>query len=350
MYAWMDEVQQMYNLYIYRFQPISQGIWMDTNRGPVVMHAIPSPLLSKENLVSEAYRVMEHTGMVTPLMLSQEEKLVNTISGVPSYLMRWPAEESEWVDYEGVGEALAQFHLHSRHVESGESSSVQLGAWEKKWTRRLRDLYQYERLASRRAARTISTSIDSFVLQYYQRLAHSCQTALFYLEQANYRELCTSCQQVGRIAYQQFGHQQFIVTEHENIMFTDPFAWIEDTRVRDIGNFIVDDVKEFGWKPKQIYSFLSGYQRVSPLLPQEYGLMYAMFHMPERVMKKLEVIYDRPVPPLFSLFLDGNPELELARLETDSLSLQDLAEDLRRDEVLIREFPSFLQQSFGITL
>lgn len=107
MYAWMDEVQQMYNLYIYRFQPISQGIWMDTNRGPVVMHAIPSPLLSKENLVSEAYRVMEHTGMVTPLMLSQEEKLVNTISGVPSYLMRWPAEESEWVDYEGVGEALA---------------------------------------------------------------------------------------------------------------------------------------------------------------------------------------------------------------------------------------------------
>ncbi len=347
MYPWMDEVQQKYNLYIYRFQPISQGIWMETNRGPIVMHAIPSPLVHKEELVQETYRVLEHTGMVIPLLWSQEEKLVNTISGVQSYLMRWPSEESEWVDYEGLGEALAQFHLMSRYLERRESSSIQLGTWEQKWSKRLRDLYYSQRMAYRRAGRMIP--LDSFLLQHSPFLIQSCQTALSYLQRANYRELCTSCQTVGRIAYEQLGHHHFIVTEHEHIMFTDPFYWVEDTRARDIGHFIQDDVKEFGWDPKQIYSFLSGYHRVSPLLPQEFYLMYAMFHMPERVMKKLEVAYDR-TSPLFSLFTKGDPERELARLETESLTLQDMVADLKRNDTLIREFPTFLEQAFAVRL
>jgi hypothetical protein len=190
MYPWMDEVQQIYNLYIFRFQPTSQGIWMDTNRGPVVMHAIPSPLLHKEDLIKETYRVMEHTGMVTSLLWSQEEKFVNTISGVPSYLMRWPAEESEWVDYEGLGEALAQFHLMSRYIdiEGRNLSSIQLGTWEQKWSRSWSGLYQFQRMAYRRAGRAMSHPMDSFVLQYFQSLTQACQTALSFLQQANYRE------------------------------------------------------------------------------------------------------------------------------------------------------------------
>ncbi|WP_134704008.1 hypothetical protein [Ammoniphilus sp. YIM 78166] len=347
MYPWMDEVQQKYNLYIYRFQPTSQGIWMETNRGPTVMHAIPSPLVHKEELVQVTYRVMQHTGMVTPLLQSQEEKLVNTISGVPSYLMRWPAEESEWVDYEGLGEALAQFHLVSRYLERRESSSVQLGTWEQKWLKRLRNLYHSQRMAHRRAGRMIP--LDSFLLQNFQLLTQSCQTALSYLQRVNYQELCSSCQTVGRIAYERFGHHQFIVTEHERVMFTDPFSWAEDTRARDIGNFIQDDVKEFGWNPKQIYSFISGYHRVSPLLPEEFYLMYAMFHMPERVMKKLEVAYNPP-SSLFSFFSKENPELEQARFETESLTLQDMVADLKRNDTLIREFPAFLEQSFAVRL
>ncbi|RXT05739.1 hypothetical protein [Ammoniphilus sp. CFH 90114] len=346
---WMEKVKRSYNFNVYRYQYTAKGLWMDTNRGPVILVPINDSYKRKESLVRDAYRVMERTGMTLPILPSAEGNWIVELDGASYYLMRWPAEESEWIDYTSLGESLAQFHLMSRYITHEHASSRELGTWEQDWSNKIRNLYQYQRVAYGRVGRPGAHPMDSYLVQNFEPLLQRCQSALSYLQQANYAEVCTNCQAVGKISHERFGHQQFIVSSHENILYVDPFLWMEDTRVRDIGQFIQADVLEFGWNPQQIYSFLYGYQRVAPLLPQEYYIMYAMFLMPTEALNKINRIYYRPSPlaslfsPLFPGFEPGSPDHHDKNEEVEQ-------EEWERNETLINKFPELMEQAFQVKI
>lgn len=346
MTGWITALQQQYNLVVYRYEKIPQGIWMETNRGTVVLQSVPSVYAGKEGFIKEIYHHMGQTSFLLPVFHNQEQSMLTSFGDQVYYLTRWPAAESEWLDYGWLGQSSARFHRTSAMaLEKCHPRYSDWDTWPKRWKSKTDQLRKFEQIAARRIDTDREDPFDSFVLENYPYLSHLAQLSLTYLHEANYREVCRQTMEWGRLSYIHFGPEQFVVSPQGNVFFVDPFSWVEDMRVRDIAQFIKADVRDQGWNPQHIYSFLCGYQSVSPLMPEEFIIMYALFLLPGRMMKKLETVYYRP-----HLLQSEDHSIELFRDETSEISPYQAYAEMKRNEILLREFPRLARECYGILI
>ncbi len=346
MTGWITALQRQYNLVVYRYEKIPQGIWMETNRGTVVLQNVPSVYAGKEEFIKGIYHTMGQTSFLLPVYPNQERSMLTSFGDHSYYLIRWPATESEWMDYGWLGQSLARFHRTSAiALEKCHHRFSDWETWPKRWKSKTDQLRKFEQTAVKRIDTEREDPFDSFLLENYAYLTQVSHLSLTYLHDSHYRQVCHQTKEWGRLSYIHFGSEQFVVSPQGNVFFVDPFSWVEDMRVRDIAQFIKGDVRDNGWNPQHIYSFLCGYQSISPILPEEFIIMYALFLLPGRLMKKLETVYYRP-----HLLQSGSPSIELFRDETGEITPNQAYVEMKKNEVLLREFPRFARDCFGAVI
>lgn len=346
MTGWITALQQQYNLIVYRYEKVPQGIWMETNRGTVVLQSVPSVYEGKEGFIQDIYDNMGQSILLLPVYHNQEQSLLTPFGDRAYYLIRWPAVESEWLDYEWLGQSLARFHRTSAiALAKNHPRFSDWETWPKRWKSKTDQLRKFEQTAAKRLDTDRENPFDSFIVENYSYLTYLAQLSLHYLHSGSYLEVCRQTKDWGRLSYIHFGPEQFVISPQGNIFFVDPFSWVEDMRVRDIAQFIKADVRDHGWTPQHIYSFLRGYQSISPILPEEFIIMYALFLLPGRIMKRLETVYYRP-----HFLQSESPSIELFRDETGDITPEQAYAEMKRNEVLLREFPRFTRDYFGIVI
>ena len=310
--GWLSTFQRQYGIVVFRYEKIPQGIWMETNRGTMVFQRLPQVYVQKAKFVYNVYEAMGRTQLLLPVIPTIENQFITSFGDQPYYLMGWPVGESEWIDYSLLGSSLSRFHQTSavalQHIGCDFSD---YGNWPKVWKVKCEQLNKLERVAVTRIGTEEEDPFDLFFVENAGYIKQVGTLSLSYLDRCHYKQVCESSMEFGRLSYTNFGYEKFVTTGHGRIFFTDPFSLVEDTRVRDIAQFIKADVRDYGWNSQNIYSFLAAYHAVSPLTSGEITLIYALILLPGRLMKKAESLYYRP-----SLFQSDNTNLELFKEET----------------------------------
>lgn len=346
MTGWLAAFQQQYRIVVYRYEKIPQGIWMETNRGTMVFRSLPQAYVQKTGFVSEIYQAMGESPYLLPVYPNQDNEILTPMGDQYYYLMRWPTAESEWMDYGWLGSSLARFHLTTaRALDHIRIPFSDYDNWPKLWKLKFDQLGRYEQIAASRIGTEEEDPFDSYFVENAEYLKQAGALAFMYLETCDYKQICRNSLQFGRLSYTNFSDEKFVTTPQGRVYFTDPFSFVEDIRVRDIAQFIKANVREYGWNPHNIYSFLSSYHAVSPLTPDEFTLIYALILLPGRLIKKMEYLYYRP-----SIFQTDNNNLELFKGETEGITPETAYLEMKRTDLLIKEFPVFSNHLFGVTI
>jgi len=342
--GWLAAFQQQYGIVVFRYEKIPQGIWLETNRGTMVLQSLPQAYVQKADFVNDVYQAMGRSELLLPILPTRENEILTSFGSQYYYLMGWPATESEWMDYGCVGSSLARLHLTSvEALQDVRCKFSDYGNWSKVWSAKCEQLKKYEEIAARRIGTEEEDPFDSYFMDNVGYLKQVGALSLTYLDTCNYKQVCRNTMEFGRLSYINFGYEKFVTTPQGRVFFTDPFSFVEDVRVRDIAQFIKADVREYGWNPHNVYSFLSGYHAVSPLTPDEFTLMYALILLPGRLMKKIEYLYYRP-----SFFQPENISIALFKDETEGITPEGAYLEMKRMEMLMKEFPRFANHSFGV--
>ena len=343
MKEWISQLQRQYEFVVYQYEVEPLGIWLDSNRGAFYLHELPAAFLAKAEFVKKVSASMEECGLVLPLVPDVEGNTIVTHGERHYYMSRWLRNEGDWLDYGQLGEALAQFHIYSTECEETRRYRG-FSTWPGAWKKRVQQFGKYRDYLENRIQSEDTDDLDYFFLDNFEYLAQVGKMSVEYLHDCNYPLVCKESSTLGRLSYINFGPGQFTLNERGNLFFADPFAWIHDMRVRDIGQWIKTDVREHGWNPYHVSAFLSRYHTVSPLLPEEFTIMYAMFLLPGRFIKKAESIYRKPS------LLTNNAELELFRDETCAMTSLTAYNELVRNEQLLREFPLLVEDMFHVVI
>jgi len=342
--GWIQEFQRQYQVVVYRYEERTNGYWLETSKGTYFLYPVPLAFRGKDQYVASMYEQM-NSRFLLPIQGIPEGSSFAQIGEQSIFVTHWPYEEEERVDYALLGHSLASFHLTSaKRIKRFDNKYRAWNTWPRDWKKRVNLLPNFKRIAVTRVERKEADDFDRFFLENFQYLYHSGRSAIAYLQDCNYPLVCKETKKFGRLAYIHFGPDQF-VTVQGRVYFTDPFSWVDDMRVRDIGQWIKADVREHGWDPRRVYPFLSAYHQCSPLIPEEFAIMYAMFLLPGRVIKKYEGLYYQP-----SSFTGDNLEVELFREETEIMTPYGAYLELKRNDVLLREFPRFVEDAFGVVI
>jgi CotS family spore coat protein len=341
------ELQRQYQMVIYRYEPYPNGFWLETNQGIWFLHYLPPAFADKSVIIEKIHKELKGE-MILPIVPTRDGRSIISLNERTFYMTKWVRYESDWVDYRSLAHALAHFHKLSCECtyESGLFAKHRgFDTWAKAWKARVKHL---ERIPEVLASREKVSEFDAFVIENHTYFSNLGTSAISYLEDSNYSYVCGKSKEFGRICHVNFGYDQFVTTAQGKTFFTQPFSWIEDMRVRDLGHFIKAHVREYGWNAQQIYQFLAVYHSISPILPEEFTVMYAMFLLPGRMMKKMEYLYGHKE----SFFGNNSNELELDlfKLETSDLNAKVAYQEVMRNEVLLVEFPRLIEDTFGVVL
>ncbi|MBP1934613.1 hypothetical protein [Ammoniphilus resinae] len=344
MNGWIQEFQRQYQVVVYRYEERPKGFWLETSKGTYFLYPVPLAFRGKDNYVASMYEQM-NSRLLLPIPVDQEGRIIAQLGEQGGLVTYWPYTEDERIDYALLGHSLASFHLTSaKRIKRFDNKYRGWNTWPRDWKKRVSLLPNFERVAANRAERNEADDFDQFFLENFKYLYHSGLSALAYLQDSNYPLVCKETKKYGRLTYVHFGPDQFVSVQGR-FYFADMLSWIDDMRVRDIGQWIKADVRENGWDPRRVYPFLSAYHQRSPLLPEEFAIMYAMFLLPGRMIKKYEALYYQP-----SSIIGDNPEVELFREETEILTPYSAYRELKRNDVLLREFPGFVEDAFGVVI
>lgn len=343
MSGWLTELRRQYDVDVLRYVPTPRGVWLETNRGPMMLQSIPEAYVHKAEFVYEMNQAFQRSMLMPPIVESRSGGIVSEIRETPYVLMGWPAAELNAFDYRELGSALARFHCESAKLMEGkECPFSEYGLWPRIWRAKIERAKSFEAIAMERLGSSEEDPFDSFFLDNSQYLFQLASQALACLQAVEYEQICADARGFGRLSYVNFGFEKFVVAPGGRLFFADPFALVEDTRARDIAQFIKADARAHGWRPFHTQAFLTAYHEVSSLTSVEFQLIYALLLLPGRLLKKLESLYFRP-----SIFRSNDWRVALFKAETDRMT-PDLAYlEMRRTETLIKEFPTFIQRCFG---
>ncbi|RKD21721.1 hypothetical protein BEP19_13910 [Ammoniphilus oxalaticus] len=346
MSGWLSSLQRQYGIVIYRYVKTLRGIWLETNRGAMVFQSLPVAFLPKAEFVYKVNLKLQRTSLMFPILKNSEGEIVTQIGEQAYFMIGSPISSSSWVDYGKLGSRLAEFHSISVECLEGVTDSFsEIGRWPRAWQSKYEQLERFESVAQARIGTEEQDPFDAFFVNNAAYFRQLTELSLMRLETCDYEAICDDTFPFGRLSFTNFSYETITLNQFGQPFFTDPFSLVEDTRVRDLAQFIKADVRLYGWDPSRIYTFLAAYHAVSPITPNEFQLMYALILLPGRLLKKVETLYYRP-----SLFRSETTHLELYRGETETMTAEVAYTEMRRAELLIQDFPLFARRYFGVSL
>jgi len=187
-----------------------------------------------------------------------------------------------------TGQALADFHAATGNFAGGTLYYPyrSLGSWPGMWRKRLQ---RYEDLRDRFDGETVVVSeFDEYLLTTFTYVHQLGEVAIKYLKDACYDRMIKVTEPFGKIAFQNFDYGYLLFDEDGSRHIAGQLNWVIDMRTRDLGQWIKAEVRRNGWQPDTVVRFLEGYNTVSPLLDDEYAVIYALLLYPGRYLRAVE--------------------------------------------------------------
>ncbi|QRG66852.1 hypothetical protein [Brevibacillus choshinensis] len=311
---------------------------LKTDKGLFYLFEAPEGYKYKSKFVE---RVRKHLSTQQDLGML---KLVKTVGGQGHivaddqlyYLYRGVREGKPQDLYFSIGESLAKFHLSTSTLK-GEKLFIpysSLGSWPGMWRRKLRHYSEFRDELGELDGEL--TAMDEFLLTSFTYVHHLGETAVHYVLAAGYDKVVKESAQYGKVAYQNFDQGYMLWNEKDARLVAGEWNWVLDMRSRDIGQWLKAETKRNGWQDENAASFLDGYNSVSPLMPEEYAVVYGLMLYPGRFLKLVESYQELP---------------DEEKLEVNGTVWQSLLEDeLAKMEEALRRYPQLVAERYGASI
>ncbi|MBO8171792.1 MAG: hypothetical protein H0Z33_07875 [Bacillaceae bacterium] len=339
MAEWYEKINQMYGLRVYHAARYNEGYVMETDQGFYLLMPAPPAAARKLPFIQRVYASLkkQQFSRVTPIRLAQKEKATFQWGKQKYYLTEIP----DWVSIQGnpvpdgewIARCLSAFHRATCRLNlSGFPRGVRvLGSWPQQWNARLDQLEKYRDHIAREW--DVNHPLSVFLLPHYTYLCRLGETAIQYLEQADYHRVCRLNGQQGKVSYRGFHPRQHVIgLKDENVILLRPFDWLIDIRARDLGQCMKNGIFEQDWDDEQAGRFLAAYHQHHPLSREDMMIIYSVLMMPGRFIRKVEYVFQQRS--------GAHPADDTSGLEHE-LFLQ---------EQMLRSFPDITEQATGIRI
>lgn len=172
-----------------------------------------------------------------------------------------------------IGRQLAKFHLRGRSLNAKITERNRMGQWKMLWEKRLEQMESMWRSIIQSQPENPFTMLFAESFPYYMGLS---ENAIQYLVDTELDEEPTFADG-GTICHERFTHESWSTPSQ----MRNPFDWVYDHCGRDIAEWIRDVYlrRSQTFEP-EIHTFLNNYQKLSPLSPFSWRLIYARLLFP----------------------------------------------------------------------
>ncbi|MEH7225859.1 spore coat protein YutH [Bacillus sp. JJ1566] len=252
----------------------------------IVYCIVPIPNLEQEELFEikhlSDYMIQKGDIRVGSIYPTTEGKLSTTINDEEVVIIRCPVYSHRISNT--VGNELARFHKRGRSFPYQVNKVNRIGQWKYLWEKRLdqMELFWKEKVKQHPKNRFETLFVEAF--PYYIGLT---ENAIQYLVDTELDEVPTPIDSAT------ICHHRFTQRSWDRESFTKlPTEWVFDHYTRDLAEFIRDQYAggETG-KNGQIMHFLKEYERVNPLSPFSWRLLYARLLFPLHFFECIEGYY-----------------------------------------------------------
>lgn len=333
-----DLLQEQYGFLLHGSRETGAGKVLETNQGLFYLYAVPAGYKYKSKFVD---RVRKHLSEQPDIGML---KLVKTQGGQAHvihdeqlfYLYRGVREGTPDDPHFACGQSLARFHLATSSFR-GDKLFIpysSLGNWPSMWRRKLRHYNNYrDELDEQRGE---LTSMDEYLLTSFTYVHQLGETAVQYLYASGYDKVVKETAGFGKVAYQNFDQGYMLWNEKDARLIGGEWNWVLDMRARDIGQWLKAQTKRDGWQDETAAQFIDGYNSVSPLLEDEYSVIYSLMLYPGRFLKLVESYQELP--------LEERQEVNGAEWHSR------LENELVHMEEALRRYPHLVAQRYGASI
>lgn len=337
----MEEVkrklEEAYGFRIYGEETAGSRTELITSNGAYYLFTCSAVHRHKRDFLERARKhIAARAGVqLLPVLPTTDGQTCVVIEDDLYYLQPAVREAGEEGDVAAVtGRALAAFHQASAGF-SGERLFQPyrfFGGWPGSWRKKLRryelfrdDVYEWEDTAG---------PFDEYLLKNFTYVHHLADTAVRYLTDNGYHRVASDAARRSKISYQNFDDGYVVQKEDGSICLAGTWDWVMDMRARDVGQWIKAQVRRNGWQDDTVHAFLEGYNSISPLLEEEYAVVYGLMMYPGRYLRLVD-LYLGLEPQERSGFADPAWEAELDA-------------ELARSEEALRRFPRLMAERFNV--
>lgn len=332
-------VKEHYGLTVLTAEDVGSRTVLATDRGTYYLYSCPAGYRYKRRFMEKVQKHFQKNTDYAFLPVSKTGKgEAYVIDGDELFFLQLGVRE--WHPQQparALGQALAKFHKGTASF-TGEKIYYpyrSLGNWPAMWRKKLRQ-YSGFRDEWELAERGDITPFDEYMLTSYTYVHHLGDLAVEYLIDSGYSKVIKETANHGKIAYQNFDDGYMLFADDGKRYLAGEWNWVIDMRVRDIGQWIKAEVRKEGWNEEKISQFLDGYNSVSPLLNEEYGVIFAMLMYPGRFLKFAESFR--------SLSAEDRAGADFSDWQTM------LDDELYNIESGLRQYPKLVTTRYGATL
>ncbi len=188
-----------------------------------------------------------------------------------------------------TGEKLARFHQKGMRFQ--HTNSTYFGQWKLFWERRLSQLEQWYQYILRQPQKTIVDEAFLVSFPYYMGLT---ENAIQYVVDTELDEI--NKEQIPTICHRRFTNKTWLLLVRKNKQPNEiklPTEWITDHPVRDVSEYVRDQlINEQNHMPN-IFEFVQKYNQVLPLSKYGWRLFYARLLFPLHYFEAMEGYYGK---------------------------------------------------------
>ncbi|GAA4723041.1 hypothetical protein [Brevibacillus fulvus] len=329
---------EQYGFELIDYREAGGTTYLHTDIGQYYLQSVPAIYRYKSKFIERVKKHLQRTEGPSVLTASQ------TFKGQHYFIV----DDELYYCYLGVreaaldnqpfayGHALAQFHRATGNFSGDRlfAPYSSLGSWPKMWRKKLTHFALYRDELEQ--AKEEITPFDELLLTSFTYLYQLGDLSVQYLLDQHYAKVCKEAEAYGKIAYQNFDEGYILFDENGSFHLIGEWQWVIDTRTRDIGQWIKAETRRNGWRPETVAQFLDGYNSSSPLLDQEYPLLYAMLLYPGRYFKLVDMYRNLPH--------DEKTEVDAGHWK------EIMNEELTELEELLCHFPHLVKSRYGVTI
>lgn len=235
-------------------------------------------------------------------------------------------------DWVRITQQLAFFHQVSQSFQPTHAYRKlhKLGKWQADWKHAYRQLELFH-LAAKWTDQPTQTD------QSWLKVAHyslgMMENLLKYFEKMKGDQCCIESAKKGNVCHGNLHPHNMLMDDQDQFFLIDWNQAVLDVRTRDLAQWMLYAYYQTR-SPELLIYLLQAYQQVSPLMEEEYALIYVRFLYPERLIRVLRSIYEDQTLPITA----GAPSVIFAsKVEEQKLEL-------------MKKYPELIQSAFGVNI
>lgn len=280
------EIERQFNIKIESLKPSKGVYFLKTNKGNKCLKRINygiQKLLfvygAKEHLINNGFDRVDRYDMSiddTPYAIINED--IYTLS---EWIEGRECDFKDTNDVTSAAKTLADIHIASKGYEPPENSKLKtdLGRWPHLMEKRIKS---FDKMRDMSHKNNKKSDFDLIYIKNIDSFKKLGVRALKVLNDSSYNKLCSMEEEQKGFCHHDYTYNNIIIDNDNNLNVIDFDYCKREIRDYDISNFMIKVLKRRSWDIEIAKLIIDSYNEVSPLMDDEYRVIFAFLLFPQR--------------------------------------------------------------------